>query len=112
MGSGTWNSKMPTPLPNRRNIVLSSTLVDDRCEVYRNINHLNMNTKQDETIFVIGGAVTLWKLRHYINRVYLTTFKLVTKSAVILRTDSYLEGYTRISSEEFPDHTFDIYERT
>jgi dihydrofolate reductase len=112
MGSGTWHSKMPTPLPNRRNIVLSSTLVDDRCDVYRNINHLNMNIQQDENVFVIGGAVTLWKLRPYINRVYLTTFKLVTKSTVILRTDGYLEGYTHISSEDFVDHTFDIYERT
>ncbi len=111
MGSGTWRSNMPTPLPNRRNIVLSRTLVDDRCEVYRNITELNMNLRADEPVWVIGGAETLWKLKPQIQEVYLTRFKIITRSTVIMPTDSFLDEFELVSSEDFGDHLLDIYKR-
>jgi dihydrofolate reductase len=111
MGSGTWRSDMPKPLPNRRNIVLSRTLEDQRCEVYRGITELTMNIAQDEPVWVIGGAETLWKLRPFINTVYLTRFKLITKSTVTMKTDLFLEGFNLSKTEDFGDHTLDIYTR-
>lgn len=111
MGSGTWLSNMPTPLPNRRNIVLSRTLEDDRCEVYRNITELTMNLKADEPVWVIGGAETLWKLRPQIKEIYLTRFRLVTRSTVTIPIETFLDEFELVSSEDFGDHTLDIYKR-
>ena len=56
MGRKTWESLPFKPLPNRRNIVLSSQKVDD-VEIYHSIDDcLNkLNSEGIEKIFVIGG---------------------------------------------------------
>lgn len=111
MGSGTWHSNMPTPLPNRRNIVLSRTLEDPSCEVYRNITELTMNLGVDEPVWVIGGAETLWKLKPLIKEVYLTRFRIITRSTVTIPIETFLDEFELTSSEDFGDHTLDIYKR-
>jgi len=112
MGRGTWTSNMPKPLPNRRNIVLSSTLTpDSRCEIFHNIIELTMNLKADEDVFVIGGVETLWKLRSLVDTVYLTRFDLITKSTVVMKTESFLEGFELTDSSKFSNHTFQIWKR-
>jgi dihydrofolate reductase len=112
MGSGTWKSNMPTPLPNRRNIVLSRTMPEtEGCEVFGGITQLLMNIKQDEPVWVIGGAETLWKLRPQITTVYMTKFKLITRSTVNLAYETFLEDFTLTKTEDFGDHTLDIYQR-
>lgn len=111
MGSSTWLSDMPKPLPNRRNCVLSTTLVDHRCEVYPNITSLMMDIKEDEKIFVIGGAKVLWALRPQINKVYLTRHHSRERADVTLSSDKYLDGFEMISCEEFEHLRFEIYER-
>lgn len=112
MGSGTWASNIPKPFPNRRNCVLSSTLKDDRCKVFRNVTELMMNIGQDETVFVIGGAKTLWMLRPFINRIYLTRFDSAQRAEITLNTEQYLEGFKLVSSERLDNHVFDIYDST
>lgn len=109
MGSGTWNSNMPKPLPNRRNIVLSSTLNDDRCDVYRNITDMMMNVRQDEPKWVIGGAKVLWMLRFNIQKVYLTKFNDTSESLVKLDVEKYLENFKLVESENFDDHIFEVW---
>ena len=56
MGRKTWNSLPFKPLPNRRNIVLSSQLLED-VEVYHSIDDVITILEKDliEKIFVIGG---------------------------------------------------------
>lgn len=111
MGSGTWRSDMPKPLPNRRNIVLSRSIQDSRCEIFGSINELMMNVTQDEDVWIIGGAETLWKLRPYITKIYLTRFKLITNSTVTLQIETFLEEFNLSKSEDFGDHLLDIYVR-
>jgi dihydrofolate reductase len=111
MGSGTWNSNMPKPLPNRRNIVLSSQLKDDRCEVYSSVTELLMNIKQEEQVFVIGGAKLLWILRNYINKIYMTRFMSCEKCEIVLDTEQYLNGFSLLQKETLDNHTFEIYEK-
>jgi dihydrofolate reductase len=110
MGSGTWNSNMPKPLPNRRNIVLSSSLVDDRCDVYRNVTDMFMNTRENEPLWVIGGAKVLWTLRPYINKVYLTVFNDVTPAEVSLDVQKYLENFRLVESQRYDDHKFEVWD--
>lgn len=112
MGSGTWGSDMPKPLPGRRNIVLSTTLVDSRCEVVGNITALLMALRQDEGVWVIGGAKVLWKLRPYITTVYLTKFPDMSTADVVLDVTKYLEGYALQERQTETDHQFEIWTRT
>lgn len=111
MGTGTWMSDMPKPLPNRRNCVLSTTLVDSRCEIYKNITDLMMNISPNQETWVIGGVKILWTLRPYINEVHLTRFKSSNRADLVIDTDRYLDGFAKQSSVDFGDHTFDIYVR-
>lgn len=111
MGATTWLSDMPKPLPNRRNCVLSTTLVDHRCEVYPNITALMMDIKEDEKIFVIGGAKVLWALRPHINKVYLTRHNSRQRSDVTLSSGKYLDGFKLVSCEDLEELRFEIYER-
>lgn len=111
MGSRTWSSDMPKPLPGRRNIVLSTSLEDDRCEVYSNILDMLMNIRQDEPTWVIGGAVILWKLRYTIQQVHLTVFKDCTPSEITLDLDRYLEGFKADEVQDFGDHRYEVWNR-
>ena len=57
MGRKTWESLPFKPLPNRRNIVLSSSKISN-IEVYHNIEDCIKILKQESTskIFIIGGS--------------------------------------------------------
>lgn len=111
MGSGTWNSNMPKPLPGRRNIVISKTLKDDRCEVYPSITDMMMNVQESEKTFVIGGAKLLWAIRPFITKVYLTRFKSSDECDVTLDVNQYLQDFSLEGGEHLADHTFEIFSR-
>lgn len=109
MGASTWSSDMPKPLPNRRNIVLSTQLDDSRCEVYRNVTHLLMNLGDSEQVWVIGGAKVLWSLRPYINRVHLTVFNDGVVGDVHLDYEKYLDGFNLSSTQDFGNHKLEVW---
>lgn len=111
MGSNTWKSNMPKPLPNRRNIVLSKTLNDHRCEIFSNVQAMMMETLQSEQVFVIGGTQVLWTLRPFINKIYLTKFKSSDHCDVMLDIDKYTQEFNFVSGEIHDDHVFQIYEK-
>lgn len=111
MGKNTWLSNMPKPLPNRKNIVVSNTLADDRCIVYKSIDTLLENTISDENVFVIGGATILWQLHKYIDTVYFTQFFTEEICDVTLDTQCFLKDFELYSGEIYFDHKFEIYKR-
>ena len=111
MGSGTWLSDMPKPLPNRRNIVISKSLIDSRCDVYASVEDMMMNVSEKESVFVIGGAKLLCTMLPYINRVYLTKFNSVEQCDVTLDVKQYLKDFELISGELSAGHRFEIWER-
>lgn len=78
MGSATWNSKgMPKPLPNRRNVVITSRpeqfpgahdyIETQVCEEIKVINNL-----ADEDVWIIGGAAVIEQTLGIIDRFYLS----------------------------------------
>lgn len=111
MGSGTWNSNMPKPLPNRRNCVLSTTLRDDRCTVFFSTEELRAELGVGDDIWVIGGVGVLNTLRPWINTVYMTRFKGVFPCSVRLDTSEYLSGFVLQDRQQLDDHIFDIWQR-
>ena len=70
-----------------------------------------MNLREDETVFVIGGAKVLWGLRPQINRVYLTRHRCNDRADVTLNTRQYLEGYELVEQEQMDELVFEIYQR-
>lgn len=111
MGSGTWNSNIPRPFPNRRNCVLSSSLIDQRCEVFKDITTLLENLKKDEIVFVIGGAKILWQMKPFIDEIYLTTFFSSNKADIYFNVQEYLKDFVFQSGETLSDHKFEIYKK-
>lgn len=102
---------MPKPLPNRKNVVLSKTLVDSRCTVCATIEQLLEEVKNDRVVWVIGGVQTLWALRPHIHTVYMTQFAYTDRADITLDTSKYLEDYELLDKEFYPDHTFKTYRR-
>lgn len=111
MGSGTWNSNMPKPLPNRRNIVLSSSLVDDRCEVYSSVDEIVSKVTDSTRAWVIGGAQVLWELRSWIKTIYLTRFYGIYPCSIVLDMPKYLDGYVLQDRQKLDTHRFDIWQK-
>lgn len=112
MGRETWNSDMPTPLSNRRNCILSTSMTAcDGAEVYTNITDLLMNLNQQEQVFVIGGARTLWNLRSYITRIFVTIFDSEDASDSFLDLNLFLNGFSLITREKMDNHVFDTLTR-
>ena len=80
MGRKTWESLPVKPLPNRRNVVLSSNTIAD-VESYNSVEQcIETLYKEDiKKIFVIGGAQTY---RHFIHRsdeLHITLINLETE---------------------------------
>ena len=55
MGRNTWNGNMPTPLPGRRNIVITRQPIDG-VECYTLAQFKAMYALIEQPVFVIGGA--------------------------------------------------------
>jgi len=71
MGRKTWESLPFKPLPKRRNVVLSSQLVND-VECYTSVKNC-MNSLVDEIdVFVIGGAQIYKAFYKYAHHLHIT----------------------------------------
>ena len=102
---------LPKPLPNRRNLVLSKSLVDNRATVCATIEDLQREINGDRNVWVIGGASVLWTLRPYISLVYLSVFDSIQRADITLDTDRYLEDYEMLHRELHGDHMLKVYRR-
>ena len=57
MGRNTYLSLPKGALPNRRNVVLSTTVTDiPGCDVYPTLQAALQSCRDDEDVFIIGGA--------------------------------------------------------
>lgn len=73
MGRNTWESLPKRPLPNRRNVVITSRLLaDEGAEVVGSVTEALQVTANDGEVFVMGGASVYSKMMPYANKLYLT----------------------------------------
>ena len=77
MGRKTWESLPFKPLPERRNIVLSSRLIKD-VECYKSIDDCINNLKIDEDVYIIGGAQIYKLFYEYAYHLHITIVDLET----------------------------------
>ena len=122
MGSSTWKSDMPTPLPNRSNFVLSMQDPSEFegaivCSSVAEVRNMFMEVGVLEYAFVIGGAKTYKAFAPYINEWYVTRMKsTITDSFGATETkfhlDYYLSKCRKTFELEHDDLTFQIWRRT
>ena len=109
MGKGTWDSSdMPTPLPNRTNIVVSNSKnqIRDADIVLSGPVDLmadylkSLSKKSGKDVFIIGGAQILNLFKPYIEYVYLTKINGSYQCDVKLDLDCFLERFVLKSSSD------------
>lgn len=75
MGSGTWNSGMPKPLPNRRNMVATRNPNFEAPGAELLLGDISQGLTtlaQSSTVYIIGGAILLHELIDEIAILHLT----------------------------------------
>lgn len=111
MGRGTWEAPdMPHPLPNRLNIVVSSTDIELPESVLhaRDIETARVLAKNG---WVIGGAKLFVAMLPHITELHLT------RVTGIFRCDThinlhYITNQFRLTHDTpYPDHTYQIWQR-
>ena len=80
MGRKTWRSLPVKPLPDRRNVVLSSNSISD-VESYKSIKQCIETLHKDdvEKIFVIGGAQIYRNFFHRADELHITLINIETE---------------------------------
>lgn len=74
MGRKTYESFPKRPLPNRRNIVITSNMKyhDEGCEVVHSVQEALEQCESDEQPFIIGGATVYGQFLPFVAKIYLT----------------------------------------
>ena len=103
MGSKTWlDPNMPSPLPNRINVVVSSKHLEDfpGADYVMNVTELEWGfdlLSQDhpgKTCFIIGGPKLLTISRNFIETAYVTHYNSEYDSDAVLDVDSWFKNTT------------------
>lgn len=118
MGKKTWSDKkMPKPLKDRINVVVTNNAPDDAKARYTtpdNLPETLLTLKEsfpDKKIFVIGGKQVLEWLRPEIKTIYLTRFKGRYYTDTRLDLNSFLSGYRLMSVKPGTNCTFEIWQK-
>jgi dihydrofolate reductase len=110
MGRGTWESTgMPKPLPNRRNIVISSSTMDLPEEVVQ-LKDINDITEWDID-WCIGGASLFTSLLDQINEIHLSHLHKTYECDTHIDLSLIEKQFERTVSILCLDHKYEIWKR-
>lgn len=117
MGRNTWNDpKMPKPLPNRVNVVVSNTPILDyqvrriSGDVSEQVLTLQRQFPSKD-VYVIGGQQIYEATADIVDRVILTRIKGNYWCDTRLQLDRYLAAFRIRSVKPNPECTFEIWDR-
>ena len=103
MGRNTFLSLPKGALPNRRNIVLSRSTKDfPGCDVYPSLEDALAHCRQDEDIYIIGGASVYRQALKIADRLCLTEINDTPEKA-----DTFFPPYDDWKEESREDHEKD-----
>lgn len=102
MGWNTWLSLPKRPLPNRKNIVLSSkNNCLDGCIIFRNVDScLTYIKKQTETCFIIGGESIYKQFIKYCNKLYISWIDKEYNNADVFFPIREIKNFKLISEKQ------------
>lgn len=116
MGRKTWNSSdMPTPLPNRLNILVTNNFIDkdDIIQIKGDIPTalLEMQSKYpDDNVFVIGGPDILMQSIPVLEYVFITRIPGEYMSDVNIDLSKFLEKFKHVDTKELETCKIEKYE--
>jgi len=114
MGRKTYESivkQLGKALPQRRNIVLSTTLKDtDGVEVIQKLDEFLASHPKTSTLFIIGGAKVYQAALPYCDRLYITHIEEIYEGDTYFPTIDWAEWHI-IEKKTQGVLTFAVYER-
>jgi dihydrofolate reductase len=113
MGRGVFEELNEIPLPDRKNIVLSTTQTYPNVETHTSLNEALKSSNQDE-VFIIGGGVL------YRDAIEIADKLIITEVHKEYEGDTYFPEYRdsvgtfweEVSREDHDDLSFVTYERS
>lgn len=103
MGRNTYESLPKGALPNRRNIVISSTMHDiPGCDCYSSLDEALRHCREDEDIYIIGGARVYSQAIDIADRLCLTEIDDTPAEA-----DTFFPDYKDWKLESKEEHSTD-----
>lgn len=103
MGRNTFESLPKGALPNRRNVVLSRCHDSfEGCDRYASLDEALASCRDDEEVFVIGGASVYAQAIKYAHRLYLTEVDDTKEDA-----DCFFPDYSDWREAKREDHDTD-----
>lgn len=97
MGRKTWRSDMPTPLPNRINVVLSRQFyIPDADHVFSEMDTAITFCQSeyiDKEIYIIGGKDIIIQSKPYLDKIYLTRIPGNYNCDILLDVSNFLSGF-------------------
>jgi len=114
MGRNTWDDpKMPKPLPNRINIVLTSKSIPmpGVITISSNIEDRIKKIQAEfptKDIFVIGGKQVLESTKHLLDRIYLTRMKGSYNIDTKIDLRKFLLGFQTVSCKPGNNCTYEV----
>ena len=111
MGRKTFES-LGKPLPNRRNVVLTSTELPN-VETYPILAHALQALEKEKTVFVIGGGEIFAQLIEHVDEMYLTIVEKEYEGDTFFPPYEHLIGtrYALAGREERDGYAFEDYVR-
>ncbi len=118
MGRKTFESLPKGALPNRRNVVLSTSIRElPGCDVFPNLETALQSCQEDEEVYIIGGARVYEQAMKVADRLCLTEVDDIPEHADAFFPD-YSTGWQCVQKEVHPQdekhayrYTFIDYER-
>ena len=99
MGRKTFESLPKGALPNRRNIVLSTTCRDfEGCDTYTSLSEALKHCGREENIFIIGGASVYKEALAFADHLYITEIAATPEKADVFFPE-YKDEWTEESRE-------------
>lgn len=114
MGKNTWDSNMPTPLPNRYNAVITHSTIPTIHTISNNIIEgcLTLSkTYPDKHIYIIGGPNIIMQLHPIIDSILLTRIPGIYPCDTYIDLPSLLLNFIQTTTTHYPTCTIEHYER-
>ncbi len=103
MGRNTYYSLPNGALPNRRNVVISRTIQElPNVDCYSSVEEALSSLKDEEEVFIIGGAKLYESTLPLVHRLYFTRVLASFPEADTFFPEIDFSEWEEISSEEFP----------
>lgn len=108
MGKNTWESLPVKPLPNRTNLIITSTYMKNL--PYDAYTMSGIEEITDEA-WIIGGAQLINTSWHRIKEIHLSRVTKEYQCDAFIDLDYITNNFTCISTESLPDHTYEIWKK-